>query len=336
MGMLLSATEIVVVCFGTRSVPATDCLLRHTECACCSTAGDPPLLLSMTGFGEAHRQRDDCAVAVEMRTINSKYFKLAMRCGEGYSVLEPQIEQIVRQSIKRGTVQVNLRVDRRRHAEDFQIDADVLNGYRKQLQAICSGWGSSEPPRLDALLMLPGVVNEDPRTSADAEHDWPLVQETLAAALTNMAKMREDEGRAMAADLIANCTTIANELTAIETRAPQVADSYRQRLTERLNKILADYQFSLQPGDLVREVSMYAERADISEETVRLRSHLEQLAGFLTADESTGRKLEFLTQEMFRETNTMGSKSNDVQIARHVIEIKAAIERMREMIQNVE
>lgn len=290
----------------------------------------------MTGFGEAHRQRDECAVAVEVRTINSKYFKLAMRCGEGYSVLEPQIEHIVRQTIKRGTVQFNLRVDRRRHAEDFQVDADVLNGYRRQLEGIRNQWGSWEPLRLDALLMLPGVVNEDPRTQADADQDWPLIKETLEAAMQNMAKMREDEGRAMAADLIANCSIIARELTAIEARAPLVVDAYRSRLTERLNKILADYQVTLQPGDLVREVSVYAERADISEETVRLRSHLEQFAGFLNADESTGRKLEFLTQEMFRETNTIGSKSNDVQIARQVIEIKTAIERIREMIQNVE
>jgi uncharacterized protein (TIGR00255 family) len=99
---------------------------------------------------------------------------------------------------------------------------------------------------------------------------------------------------------------------------------------------LAEYEMTLDPGDLVKEVAMYAERADVSEETVRLRSHLEQFAGFLASDESTGRKLEFLTQEMFRETNTIGSKSNDVQIARHVIEIKTAIERIREMIQNVE
>lgn len=290
----------------------------------------------MTGFGEAHRQRGECAVAVEVRTINSKYFKLAMRSGEGYSVLEPQIEAVVRHSIKRGTVQLNLRVDRRRHADDYQVDAAVLNGYRQQLEAIRNQWGTSESLRLDALLALPGVVNEDPRTQADADEDWPLIKEALEGALANMARMREDEGRAMAADLIANCSTIARELTAIEARAPLVVDAYRSRLTERLNKILADYEISLQAGDLVREISLYAERADISEETVRLRSHLEQFAGFLNAEESAGRKLEFLTQEMFRETNTIGSKSNDVQIARHVIEIKASIERIREMIQNVE
>lgn len=290
----------------------------------------------MTGFGEAHRQRGECAVAVEVRTINSKYFKLAMRSGEGYSALESPIEAIVRQSIRRGTVQLNLRVDRKRHAEDYRVDVEVLNGYRRQLEAVQSQWGSSEPVRIESLLMLPGVINEDPRTQADAEEDWPLIKETVEAALANMAKMREDEGRAMSADLIANCSVIARELTAIEARAPLVVDTYRNRLTERLNKVLADFEVSLQPGDLVREVSLYAERADISEETVRLRSHLEQFAGFINSPESAGRKLEFLTQEMFRETNTIGSKSNDLEIARHVIEIKASIERIREMIQNVE
>ena len=122
----------------------------------------------------------------------------------------------------------------------------------------------------------------------------------------------------------------------IERRAPLVADAYRARLNERLGKILAEFDVALQPGDLVREVGIYAERSDISEETVRLRSHLEQFAAIMALEESSGRKLEFLTQEMFRETNTIGSKANDVLIARHVIEIKAAIERMREMIQNIE
>jgi uncharacterized protein (TIGR00255 family) len=115
-----------------------------------------------------------------------------------------------------------------------------------------------------------------------------------------------------------------------------VADSYRARLGERLAKILAEYEITLQPADLIRELSIYAERSDISEEIVRLRSHLEQFAATLALEESSGRKLEFLTQEMFRETNTIGSKANDVEISRHVIEVKAAIERIREMIQNVE
>jgi uncharacterized protein (TIGR00255 family) len=295
-----------------------------------------PLLLSMTGFGEAHRKDGSLAVSTEVRTINSRYFKLVIRCGEGYSTLEPQIEHLVRQQIKRGTVQVSLRIERARASDDFRVNAAVLSGYRQQLQEIYKSWKSTDTVAVEALMALPGVVDQNPNGPLDASGDWPLISESLQAAMQNMAAMRTEEGRAMAADLAANSALVAKELDAIELRAPLVADSYRGRLTERLTKTLADFQITLEPGDLIREISIYAERSDISEEIVRLHSHLEQFAATLDLPESSGRKLEFLTQEMFRETNTIGSKANDVQISRHVIEIKAAIERIREMIQNVE
>jgi uncharacterized protein (TIGR00255 family) len=290
----------------------------------------------MTGFGEAHRKDNSLAVAAEVRTINSRYFKLVVRCGEGYGALEPQIEALVRQHIKRGTVQVTLRIDRARGLDDFRLNAEVLAGYQRQLEALRKNWNTGEPVRIDALLSLPGVVDPSANGPLDVSADWPLIHETLVAAMNSMTAMRAEEGRAMAADLASNCQAIASQLGAIEVRAPLVADSYRSRLTERLTKTLADYQITLDAADLVREISIFAERSDISEEIVRLRSHLEQFDDTLDLPESSGRKLEFLTQEMSRETNTIGSKANDVQIARHVIEIKAAMERIREMIQNVE
>jgi uncharacterized protein (TIGR00255 family) len=290
----------------------------------------------MTGFGEASRQNDSLAVSVEVRTINSRYFKLTVRSGDGYAALEPQIDALVRQHIKRGTVQVSLRVTRLRPAETYQINAEVLAGYRRQLQQLAANWTPADPVRLEALLPLPGVVVDNEFAQADPHADWPIIEDALSGAMANMASMRADEGRAMTADLAENCSAIAAQLAEIERRAPLVADAYRTRLSERLGKILAEFDVALQAGDLVREVGIYAERSDISEETVRLRSHLEQFAAIMALEESSGRKLEFLTQEMFRETNTIGSKANDVLIARHVIEIKAAIERMREMIQNIE
>lgn len=294
------------------------------------------MLLSMTGFGEAHRKDASLAVAAEIRTINSRYFKLVVRAGEGYSALEPLIENLVRQQIKRGTVQVSLRLERARGADDFKINTAVLEGYLAQLEPVVKAKKLTAPVAIESLLTLPGVVDTDAGGSQDPMEDWPLLSATLQAAMDNMATMRTEEGKAMAADLAANAATIARELTEIEGRAPLVGDAYRARLTDRLTKTLAEYEVSLQPGDLIREISIYAERSDISEEIVRLRSHLEQFAATLDLSESSGRKLEFLTQEMFRETNTIGSKANDVQISRHVIEIKAAIERIREMIQNVE
>jgi uncharacterized protein (TIGR00255 family) len=290
----------------------------------------------MTGFGEAHRQTDGVAVVVEVRTINNRYFKLTLKCGEGYSLLEPEIEGVVRQQIRRGTVQVSLRVDRVRGSEDYQLNQAVLSNYRRQIEQLSERWQLGELVPLAQLLMLPGVVIENPTSPAEAEEEWPLVREALVAAMENLAHMRKEEGRAMAADLRANCRTVAGELTQIEERAPLVVEAYRARLVERLQAMLAEFAVTLDPADLIKEVGLFAERSDISEEIVRLRSHLEQFDSIMELPESSGRKLEFLTQEMFRETNTIGSKANDVQIARHVIEIKASIERIREMIQNVE
>jgi len=136
--------------------------------------------------------------------------------------------------------------------------------------------------------------------------------------------------------LHANCEVIATELDRIEERAPLVVEAYRKRLTERLNKLLEEYEVSIEATDVVREVGIFADRGDISEEIVRLRSHLRQFDAIAASEESNGRKLEFLIQEILRETNTIGSKANDAEIAGHVVEIKTAIERMREMIQNVE
>jgi uncharacterized protein (TIGR00255 family) len=290
----------------------------------------------MTGFGESHQREAEIAVSVEVRTINNRYFKLTVKCADGYGVLESEIEQTVREQIRRGTVQVGIRVERAATPDDYLIDKAVLGGYRRQLQALHAEWHVVEQVPLETLLGLPGAVIENPARTRDAEAQWPLIKKTLLAALANLAKMRIDEGRAMAADLRANCAAILAELASIDERAPLVADAYRKRLHERIQGTLAEYQVTLDPNDLIKDVAIFSDRGDISEETVRLRSHLEQFEKFMQAEESPGRKLEFLTQEMFREINTIGSKANDVAISRHVIEAKTAIERIREMIQNVE
>lgn len=294
------------------------------------------MLLSMTGFGEAHCQQGGLAVSVEVRTINSRYFKLSVRVPEGYGPLEPQIESVVRKEIRRGTVQVNVRVDRTRSPEDYAIHTDVLERYRDQLESMRAKWNLSEPVSLESMLLLPGVVSDDSAAPANAAEDWPVIGQALETAVASLHRMRIEEGRAMAADLRANCRTVAASLDEVQQRAPLVVEAYRRRLEERLNKTLADFNLTVDPSDVLKEVGLFADRADISEEIVRLRSHLEQFEATMQAPESSGRKLEFLTQEMVREGNTIGSKASDVEISRHVIEIKASVERIREMIQNVE
>ena len=294
------------------------------------------MLLSMTGHGEAHRHLDGLSIAVEIRTVNNRYFKLNLRVSDGYLALEPHVEAAVRQQIRRGTVQLNVQLAREHSADDFRINTAVLTGYVRQLEGafgVPLGHGSGS---LAPLLALPGVV-EEPAMALDAiESQWPQVEQVLNEALARLSKMRIEEGRSMAADLAVNARAMAAELAQVETRAPQVVAAYRTRLTEKLNKLLAEVGSRIEPADVIREVGVFAERGDISEEIVRLKSHLEQFGTALAAEESQGRKLDFLVQEMFRETNTIGSKANDAEIARHVIEMKTAIERMREMIQNVE
>jgi uncharacterized protein (TIGR00255 family) len=290
----------------------------------------------MTGFGEAHDREGDLAVGVELRTINNRYFKLSVKCAEGYGVLENEIEQVLREQVRRGTVQVNLRVDRTSAADDYLVNKAVLAGYRKQLQALDEPGRPSEPVSLQTLLSLPGAIIENPERSSDVQSQWPLIKKTLQAAMQSLARMRADEGRAMAADLRNNCAVVQTELAEVELRAPLVIEAYRRRLHDRLQAALAEYQVTLNAGELIKEVAVFADRGDISEEIVRLRSHLEQFEAFMQGQESPGRKLEFVTQEMFREINTIGSKANDAEISRHVIEIKTAVERIREMIQNIE
>lgn len=294
------------------------------------------MLQSMTGFGEAHSQQDGLAVAVEIRTINNRYFKLSVRTTEGYASLEPQIEALVRNSVHRGTIQVNVRVDRKRSPQDYRINVDVLDRYRRQLESLQQLWDLTGPLSLEALLPLPGVVDDASGEAVDATEDWPVIEATLQIAVDNLGRMRGEEGRAMATDLAANCRTAAESLDQIERRAPLVVAEYRNRLFDRLKRTLAELNVTLDPAEVIKEVSVFADRSDISEEIVRLRSHLEQFQATMELPESAGRKLDFLTQEMNRETNTIGSKANDVEIARSVIEIKTAIERIREMIQNIE
>lgn len=294
------------------------------------------MLASMTGFGDARGQAAGLSVHVEVRTINNRHFKLGFRSSDGYASLEPEVESVVRQAMRRGTVQVNLRVDRQASAENYRINAAVVENYRAQIAAISGTSKNGEKVSLDTLLQLPGAIDEGYRTNIEPQEDWSSIKPVLEEALAAVNKMRLDEGQALFKDLTENGQLVETFLAKVAERAPAVADSYRERLAQRVNKALAELNVTLDPVDLLREVSLFIDRSDVSEETVRLRSHLQQFSEALQLEESAGRKLEFIVQEMGREVNTIGSKANDAEISRYVVEIKSALERIREQIQNVE
>ena len=293
-------------------------------------------LLSMTGFGDARHERANHALTAEVRTINNRHFKLNLRTTEGYGALEARIEAVVREYVRRGTVNVNLRIRHMSAAEDYRVNAEVLENYIDQLQKVAAKRHLPEELRLESLVGLPGVIEELSADAHDAETVWPLLEPTLRAALDSMTEMRIAEGRALGDDLRAQCEAVDASLKNISVRSPQVVEGYRQRLQDRVGEAMSQFKVNVEPLDLVREVCVFADRSDISEEIVRLRSHLGQFAQAMQAAESAGRKLEFICQEMGRETNTIGSKANDAEISHEVVEIKTALERIREQIQNVE
>jgi uncharacterized protein (TIGR00255 family) len=296
------------------------------------------VLLSMTGYGEASYQSEALSLAVELRALNNRYLKVSLRAPEPYNLLESEFEKVVRKTVKRGTLQIHLRVQRQYALQDFQVNAVALRSYIDQLRSACGELGLRDQGEvlLGQVLTLPGVVPEPGTSSLKLDEEWPVMERVLEEALRKLQTMRQEEGRAMAQELLNLRDHIAAELAAIRGRAPQVAVLFRDRLLERVRGLLSGVDVRIDQSDLIKEVSIFAERSDIAEEVVRLGSHLDQFQVIVGEPESAGRKLEFLTQEMFREANTIGSKAGDVEISRHVVEIKGTLEKIRELIQNVE
>jgi uncharacterized protein (TIGR00255 family) len=288
----------------------------------------------MTGHGEARHQDPRWTVVVEIRTVNNRHFKLSAKISEPFAAMEPALEQLVREKVKRGTVQVNLRVDRPRRPEDYRVNLVALQSYRDQLRSAHGhNLGAVDPSQ---FLLLPGVVEDARGLDRAPDDDWPEIARVVSEALSALEAARSIEGRAMAAALVALARAASQELGRIADRGPLVVHNYQRRLTERLQALVRDQGVTLEPKDVVREIAILADRCDISEEIVRLRAHLAQFGAIIDEPESSGRKLEFITQEMGREINTIGSKANDVEISRSVVEVKSLLEKIRELIQNAE
>lgn len=290
----------------------------------------------MTGYGTARHQEATLRVVVEIRAVNNRYLKISTRCPDVYSGLEQRIDRVVRGSIFRGTVTVILHTRRDGAMGQCVIDDAALASYWDQLKQFAAKAKTDPPADLGTLLQLPGVVAEQADASVDADADWPVICRVIEEALANLQGFRTEEGRSMEVELQANCRQLAERLEHVAALAPTVVRDYRDRLHERVGELLKEQGAEVNSPDLIREVSIFADRCDINEEIIRLRSHLDQFNNFVSEDESQGRKLDFLSQEMFREVNTIGSKANNVEIAHCVVDMKAAVEKIREILQNVE
>ena len=291
---------------------------------------------SMTGFATARQANDDRSVDVELRSVNHRFLKLQVRLPRELQALEAKLEAIVRGKVSRGAVTMTLRIGESSGASNIVFDRELARRLHLEAAELAQETRTT-PPELETILRLPGVVRQ-----AEADENLEaqlskLAEAAVAAAVDGLVRMREEEGERLRSELVRLKDRIAAVVAEVEKRAPVLVQLYQEKLTKRLNQLLAQHadRVTVLESDLLREVALFADRSDVSEELQRLGSHLEQFDQVIASDE-VGRKLDFLLQEMLRETNTIASKAGDSEVARSVIEIKTDLERLREQAQNIE
>jgi uncharacterized protein (TIGR00255 family) len=293
------------------------------------------MIVSMTGFGDASGERGGTHYSVEIRSLNNRFFKPVIKLPDTVSGLEPELETMLREKLGRGSITYILKQRSDSAEAAYHINTQALKAYLEQLQSI-KGLDRFVQIDLASLVQLPGVCQEPRDESDEIERHGPAIRELTTQAITKLDAMRRREGESLFNELMRHIRLIAENLKEIQKRAPLVVEDYHRRLTLRINQLLNAAELKVNEADVIKEVAVFAERADIAEEIQRLNSHLEAFEQACQSSEHAGRKLDFIAQEMLREANTIGSKANDAQIARHIVEIKGAIDRLKEQVQNVE
>ena len=297
------------------------------------------MIRSMTGFGDASTGADGVSYSLELRSLNNKFFKLSCRLPEELMGLEAELEAHLRKRVARGSFGLNLKVRVDGEHAASRINEDALMAYLGHLEVVREKvHDQAMQIDLTQLLAMPGVMQPAQDPEAALRSARPVAIQLLDDALAKLLAMRATEGAALAEDLSKLLTGILGRVDQIAERSPLVVNEYHDKLRARVDELMAKAQLSLNETDLVREVAVFADRADIAEEITRLHGHVDQFREVLSAQEDApaGRTLDFLTQEMLREANTIGSKCNDAQISRGVVELKSTIDRIKEQVQNIE
>lgn len=293
------------------------------------------MLKSMTGFGTAAGRVEGVEYAVEIRSVNNRYAKIALRLPESIQSLESRIEQTVRAKVARGSVSLAVRMKLPEDQAAYRVNAAALSSYLDQLRPLEIEANPMLRLDLGSLMQLPGVC-EPPPMEEIAENTADGLLALIDQALEGLIEMRRREGESLATDLLDNAEKIETELKGIAARAGDVVKLYHEKLAARVEELTSQAKIRLDEETLAREVAIFAERSDIAEELSRLGTHVTEFRKLCKTDESVGRKLDFMSQEMLREANTIASKGSDAEIARAVVDIKTAIDRIKEQAANVE
>ncbi|MDQ1274246.1 MAG: hypothetical protein QG591_2876 [Planctomycetota bacterium] len=294
------------------------------------------MLKSMTGFGIAEHTDTERTIRVELRSVNNRFLKIDSRLPEILQAFESEIERKIREKINRGTVLLNINYQSLRQESEYVLNSDRLKEYYRLLTDIKKEIGSKEKISVNSLMLLPGLLQKGKNDKEDVAALLSICLSLIDEALKKMLEMRAVEGRHLGRDIEQRKEFILSILDKIEIKAPMVVQEYSKRLQNRVATLLAGTPVELTDNNLCREIAVFAERCDIAEEIIRLRSHLYQLQETIHVDEPVGRKLDFIVQEMFRETNTMCAKANDSVMLKDLVDVKTEIEKIREQIFNIE
>ena len=292
------------------------------------------LLKSMTGYGRVKVENELREITVELRSVNHRYLDLNIKVPRIYGYLEDVVSKQAQAAIARGKVDIFVSV-RAKEGADIKVTPNmaVIQGYMDALKKVSETYSIPADVTALSLLRLPDAMEQN-KEEADADQLKAEVSAVLAQALEEYNAMREKEGARLVEDVVYRAGLIAKSVDFVETRSPDCVEEYRTRIAARMTEILDGSELAQQR--ILQEAALYADKVNVTEEIVRLRSHLSQLETMLKSPVAIGRKLDFLVQEMNRETNTIGSKANDFQIAKTVVDMKAEIEKIREQIQNLE
>ncbi|MBE6875948.1 MAG: YicC family protein [Ruminococcus sp.] len=306
------------------------------------------MIRSMTGYGRAQNQIDGRDILVEIKSVNSRFLEQNVRIGRNYTYLEEDLKSLVKTKVSRGKVEISITITLVEGKKaDIKVNDEIVRGYLDAMRSYNMNPENKDYSLMDdmqndddsifmkwqSLLHLPDIFRVE-KVQDDEEEIRKDVLQTARQALDAFVQMRETEGAKLAQDVLSRAEYIASRVAVIEEKAPELTEKYRERLFTKISEILSST--SIDEQRILTEAAIFSEKTAVDEETVRLRSHLEQLKNLLSQEESVGRKLDFLVQEMNREVNTIGSKIQDVEITAIVVDIKSEIEKIREQIQNIE
>ncbi|MBR3552347.1 MAG: YicC family protein [Clostridia bacterium] len=292
------------------------------------------MIRSMTGFGRAQAALDGMQITVELKSVNHRYFEFSARTPKGCGFLDEKLKSHLQTRVARGKVECYVSLEMLDEPDcTVQINHSLAAGYRAAMNELAERYDLENDVTVSTFARYYDIFTVH-KAQTDEDRIWNAVRTVADTAADSFVSMREKEGEKLRHDILSRCELILKDVEFIEARSPETVRQYNDKLLERMRTVLEDVHVDEQR--LLTEAAIFADKVAVAEETVRLRSHIDQMRSFLESDAAIGRKMDFLVQEFNREANTIGSKAQDVEIARRVIDIKAEIEKIREQVQNVE